>query len=160
MSDAPSDTAAVSAAPPTEANGGAAPAAPTDPNHRRFRSHEMDHKAVIDHSVASNDVNTVTETADANGNDNGEASGDSDWESRSDAPHIPGFSELTILFENRRSIVFRGIRTVTGQRCIIKLLNCEFPTALQLWLFEQQVGLPCVKRLRNALRGMFLKGFA
>jgi hypothetical protein len=55
--------------------------------------------------------------------------------------HVPGYSSLRSLFENRRSIVLRGIRDHDGKAVIIKLLNSDYPTAVQLWLFEQQFEL-------------------
>jgi hypothetical protein len=68
-----------------------------------------------------------------------------------DNVHLPGYSQLKVLFENRRSIVLRGIRNTgngnddtngaTPVPVIIKLLNAEFPSSLQLWLFEQQYDL-------------------
>jgi hypothetical protein len=63
----------------------------------------------------------------------------SDWST--DGAHLPGYSSLKVLFENRRSIVLRGICQANGDRVIIKLLNAEFPSSLQLWLFEQQYEL-------------------
>jgi hypothetical protein len=67
---------------------------------------------------------------------------------------LNGYTSLVTLFENRRSIVLRAVRDIpttsttnsstnanSNNAVIIKMLNAEQPSSLQLWLFEQQYEL-------------------
>jgi hypothetical protein len=104
----------------------------------------------------------------SNNNNNSDNKIDDD---ASTVAHVPGYSSIRSLFENRRSIVLRGIRdrycsfidpysvidskikcfecsecfewwyNSDGRNVIIKLLNADYPSSVQLWLFEQQYEL-------------------
>ena len=56
--------------------------------------------------------------------------------------HIPGYSDLKILFQNRRSVVLRALtdspNDTPGLKYILKLLNTQHPSPLQWLAFQRQ----------------------
>ena len=56
--------------------------------------------------------------------------------------HIPGYSELQVLYQNRRSVVLRATKEATSDRaahkCILKLLSTQHPSPLQWLAFQRQ----------------------